>query len=191
MGGFAVPLVRAVAGVLAAVAALPAVALAHGPCGCLEPASGPPGTRVHAAYPIYKVIFNPDRSDLSIGPESLWRRHRGGPPVTVYRRTWRYSRRPRDVRDPARVARPLSRRALRRGESGVHYSWETFTVTRGHGCAGARHGGVERRGPGVGARRRGGGRAGRRLRGGERRPKAGVPLSAPIMRLRGLEPPRA
>ncbi len=78
MGGFAVPLVRAVAGVLAAVAAVPAMALAHGPCGCLEPASGPPGTRVRTAYPIYKVIFNPDRTDLAIGPESLWRRHRGG-----------------------------------------------------------------------------------------------------------------
>ena len=151
MGGFAVPLVRVVAGVLAAVAAVPAVALAHGPCGCLEPASGPPGTRVRADYPIYKVIFNPDRTDLSIGPENLWRRHRGGPPVTVHRSTWRYSRRPPNRGGTFVIPRAAPGRylvALYDGwESGVHYSWETFTVTRA--AAAARAPGTEKSSDGV------------------------------------------
>jgi hypothetical protein len=134
MGGFAVPLVRVAAGALAVLAAVPAVALAHGPCRCLEPASGPPGTEVRADYPIYKVIFNPDRADLTIGPESLWRRHRPGPPVTVYRQTWRYSRRPPNQGGTFTIPRAAPGRYLVAlydgGESGMHYSWETFTVTR-------------------------------------------------------------
>ena len=116
-----------------ALAAMPAVAGAHGPCGCLSPATGPPGTEVHAAYPIYKVILNPDRADLAIGPEELWARHHGGPPVTVYRRTWRYSRRPPNrggtftvpTAEPGRYLVAL----YDGGEGGVHYSWETFELT--------------------------------------------------------------
>jgi hypothetical protein len=134
MGGFAVPLVRAAAGAIAVLAVVPVAAFAHGPCGCLEPASGPPGTRVRAAYPIYKVIFNPDRADLTIGPESLWRSHHDGPPVTVYRQTWRYSRRPPNRGGSFVIPEAAPGRYLVAlydgGESGAHYSWETFTVTR-------------------------------------------------------------
>ena len=134
MGEFAAPLARTVAALLAALAAAPSVALAHGPCGCLEPASGPPGTRVRADYPIYKAIFNPDRSDLTIGPESLWRQHHGGAPVTVYRQTWRYSRRPPNRGGTFSIPRAAPGSYLVAlydgGEGGAHYSWETFTVTR-------------------------------------------------------------
>ena len=77
---------------LGLVLALPAVA--HGPCNCVTPPSGPPGTRVTIAYPIYKVIFNPDRSDLAIGPQTLWMLHRKGTPQVLYREPWRYSRTP-------------------------------------------------------------------------------------------------
>ena len=80
------------------------------------------------------MVFNPDRSDLAIGPESLWRRHRGGAPVTVYRRTWRYSRRPPNQGGTFAIPRVAPGRYLVAlydgGESGMHYSWETFTVTR-------------------------------------------------------------
>jgi hypothetical protein len=68
------------------------VAGAHGPCDCLRPAVGPPGTKVSVTggYPAYKVTFNPDRSDLLIGPERLWREHREAvPPVSVFRRVWK------------------------------------------------------------------------------------------------------
>lgn len=112
-----------------------ASAQAHGPCGCLEPASGPPGTQVTAAYPIYTVIFNPDRADLGIGPKSLWGLHQPGTPVTVYRTSWRYSKAPLNrggsfTIPAARPGRYLV--ALYDGdEGGQHYSWGSFTVTAG------------------------------------------------------------
>lgn len=124
-------------GVAAAVLLLaltPGLAPAHGPCGCLAPREGPPGTNVRAAYPLYKVVFNPDRSDLAIGPETLWKQHHGGPPITVFRKTWRYSK--RALNDGGRfvVPRVAPGRYLVAlydgGEGGAHYSWETFTVLR-------------------------------------------------------------
>src|SRR5688572_2353701 len=75
--------------------ALPiATAQAHGPCGSLPPASGPPGTRLTASYPPYQPTFKPDRAHLGIAPESLWGLQRPGAPITVYRTPWRYSRTP-------------------------------------------------------------------------------------------------
>jgi hypothetical protein len=59
---------------LAAAAVAPGPALAHGPCGCLAPREGPPGTKVHARYPIYKVIFNPDRTAHAASREGYWAR---------------------------------------------------------------------------------------------------------------------
>lgn len=105
---------------------------AHGPCACLKPSSGPAGTEVRAGYPSYKVIFNPDRTDLTIGPAPLWKRHHGPPPVVVYRDTWKYSRDPLNTATTFRVPRvPVGAYlvALYDGEGGQHYSWETFTVT--------------------------------------------------------------
>jgi len=89
---------------------------------------------VHVAYPLYKVVFNPDRTDLLIGPKRLWSRHHGGPPITVYRTTWRYSPRPLNDGGSFVVPRVAPGRylvALYDGdEGGQHYSWETFTVQR-------------------------------------------------------------
>jgi hypothetical protein len=125
-------MVRSTACALVVAALAPSTAFGHGPCRCLTPAAGPPGTRVHAAYPVYKVIFNPDRTDLTIGPQALWSLHHGGPPITVYRTTWRYSRRPLNEGGSFAVPRVASGRylvALYDGEEGGdHYSWETFTV---------------------------------------------------------------
>ena len=122
------------AGVIAVVvlALTSELASAHGPCGCLTPREAAPGTKVHAAYPVYKIVFNPDRADLGIGPERLWRQHHGGPPVTVLRRTWRYSERPLNDGGTFVVPRVAPGRYLVAlydgGEGGAHYSWETLTV---------------------------------------------------------------
>lgn len=42
-------------------------ALAHGPCHCLTPSAGPPGTQVEipASYGAVEVLWNPDPTDLS------------------------------------------------------------------------------------------------------------------------------
>lgn len=125
--------------VLVLMASTTGAARAHGRCGCLKPESGPAGTRVTAGYPIFKVIFNPDRSDLGIGPHALWKDHRGPPPMMVYRETWRYSGRALNGGRAFTVPRVPPGRYLVAlydgGEGGQHYSWETFTVT---GSAAAR-----------------------------------------------------
>lgn len=119
---------------LALAAVAPGPARAHGPCGCLTPREGPPGTKVHARYPLYKVIFNPDRTDLAIGPKNLWSLHHGGPPITVYRTTWRYSPGPLNQGGSFVIPRAAPGRYLIAlydgGEGGQHYSWETFTVRK-------------------------------------------------------------
>jgi hypothetical protein len=119
---------------LAVAAVAPGPALAHGPCRCLAPREGLPGTKVHARYPLYKVIFNPDRTDLAIGPKSLWSLHHGGAPITVYRTTWRYSERPLNRGRSFVIPRAAPGRYLIAlydgGEGGQHYSWETFTVRK-------------------------------------------------------------
>lgn len=124
-----------VAAVVALLVLLPVPARAHGPCGCLVPSEGPPGTKVRVAYPIYKVIFNPDRADLAYGPDTLWDQHHGGPPVTLFRQTWRYSKRSLNDGGTFVVPRVAPGRYLVAvydgGEGGQHYSWETFTVLRG------------------------------------------------------------
>lgn len=109
-------------------------ALGHGPCGCLTPASGPPGTTVSGGAGAYKVVFNPDRTDLLIGPKSLWRQHRPGhTPSVVYRKTYSYSDLPLtgpvDFRVPSvRPGRYLV--SIYDGsEGGAHYTWEYFRVT--------------------------------------------------------------
>lgn len=114
-----------------AVLATPAGA--HGPCDCLIPASGPPGTAVRAEYGAYKVVFNPDRADLGIGPEDLWEMHRGPAPVTVLRRPWKYGRRYAPARFAIPAGTPPGRYLVALydgGEGGFHYTWERFTVTR-------------------------------------------------------------
>lgn len=124
----------AVAAVVLLVALAPGPASAHGPCGCLRPTEGSPGTKVRVAYPLYKVIFDPDRTDLATGPKPLWKEHRGDPPITVFRQTWRYSKRPLNHGGTFVVPRVAPGRYLVAlydgGEAGAHYSWETFTVLR-------------------------------------------------------------
>jgi hypothetical protein len=114
--------------------ALAPAAAAHGPCQCLTPSSGPPGTRVRAMYPLYKVVFNPDRTDLGIGPEPLWALHRPGVPLVVLGRRWHYADLPLDPGSftipPARPGRYLIA-LYDGGEGGSHYSWASFRVRAG------------------------------------------------------------
>jgi hypothetical protein len=109
-------------------------ASAHGPCGCLTPASGPAGTTVSAASAAYKVVFNPDRTDLGIGPKSLWRDHRPDvAPTVVFRTTYAYSDLP--LTGPVEFQIPTTPRGrylvsiYDGSEGGAHYTWDYFRVT--------------------------------------------------------------
>jgi hypothetical protein len=89
---------------------------------------------VTAASPGYKVVFNPDRTDLLIGPKSLWRDHRPGiAPTVVFRKAYRYADLP--LRGPVEFQVPEAPpgrylvSVYDGSEGGVHYTWETFRVT--------------------------------------------------------------
>lgn len=106
---------------------------AHGPCACLTPASGATGTTVSAATGAYKVVFNPDRTDLGIGPKSLWQAHRSGVvPTVVFRSPYKYSDLP--LRDPVEFRVPTAPPGrylvsiYDGSEGGSHYTWEYFRV---------------------------------------------------------------
>ena len=107
---------------------------AHGPCACLTPASGASGTTVAAATGAYKVVFNPDRTDLGIGPKSLWEAHRPGVVATVVLRSpYTYSDLP--LRGPVEFRVPVAPPGrylvsiYDGSEGGSHYTWEYFRVT--------------------------------------------------------------
>ena len=107
---------------------------AHGPCACLNPASGAPGTTVSVSTGAYKVVFNPDRSDLSIGPKSLLEDHRPGVvPTVVFRSAYKYSdlplRGPVEFRVPAAPPARYLVAVYDGSEGGAHYTWEYFRVT--------------------------------------------------------------
>ena len=108
--------------------------VAHGPCRCLSPASGPPGTTVNTNAAGYKVVFNPNQTDLPIGPQSLWREHRPGLPSTVvFQKAYRYADLP--LRDPVAFEVPQAPPGrylvsiYDGSEGGSHYTWEYFRVT--------------------------------------------------------------
>ncbi len=127
------PLGCIIALVLVALAVGPDGAHAHGPCGCLAPASGPPGTAVSTSA-AYKVVFNPDRTDLGIGPKSLWQDHRVGvTPTVVFRVAYTYSdlplRRTVRFRVPAAAPARYLVSIYDGSEAGAHYTWDYFEVT--------------------------------------------------------------
>lgn len=119
--------------VVVALASAPEWAHPHGPCGCLAPASGPVGTAV-STWAAYKVVFNPDRTDLGIGPKSLWQDHRPGvTPTVVFRKAYMYSdlplRRPVRFRVPAVTPARYLVSIYDGSEGGAHYTWDYFEVT--------------------------------------------------------------
>lgn len=70
-------------------------AVAHGPCGCVQPrlievggqiriaSPATPGAAERRGYPAYRVLFNPRRDDLGIAPGHLATAHRADVPTTT------------------------------------------------------------------------------------------------------------
>lgn len=108
-------------------------ALAHGPCGCLEPRLTEEGrhVRIVGRYPAYRVIFNPGAKDFGIAPPYLASAYRADVPTTTV------LSRPR--RDPIREARFDVPKRTPPGlylvlifdgtEGGNHNTWEYLHVT--------------------------------------------------------------
>lgn len=121
---------------IAAFIGMTATAAAHGPCNCLSPNSGPPGTEVSVGSPSFKIVFSPDRAETVYGPKSLWRtRPPGPPPRVVFRTTYRYEPRP-DPNAPSPTFDVPEVPPGRYGvvifdgsEGGQHYTWDFFRVT--------------------------------------------------------------
>ena len=109
------------------VTAVPAVA--HGPCGCIKPASATPGEQLASTYPTIKIIWNPVPADLLIGPDYLGRDHIDGQPRVVLQ----------EQPQPALASFQVPATAPGRylvllydgTEGGAHYSWDYITVRSG------------------------------------------------------------
>lgn len=119
--------------IVAGATSLADAAAAHGPCRCLKPSSGPPGTVVPFEGPAFKIVFNPDRPELPIGPRELWRAHdRAVAPIVVFRRSYRYSSRPQRAGASWKVPDVPPGRYLVTiydgSEGGAHYTWDFFAV---------------------------------------------------------------
>ena len=87
-----------------------------------------------STWAAYKVVFNPDRTDLAIGPTSLWRAQRPGiAPTVVFRTTYRYSDLP--LTDPVEFQIPTAPpgrylvSVYDGSEGGAQYTWEYSRVT--------------------------------------------------------------
>lgn len=79
------------------------------------------------------MVFNPDRTDLGIGPKSLWEAHRlGVVPTVVFRSPYKYSDLP--LRGPVEFRVPVAPPGrylvsiYDGSEGGSHYTWEYFRV---------------------------------------------------------------
>jgi hypothetical protein len=110
-----------------------ATALAHGPCGCLDPRLTVEGHRVRIVngYAAYRVIFNPRVQDLGIAPSYLASAYRADVETTTV-----LTRPRRDATPRARFRVP---KQIRPGvylvlifdgsEGGYHNTWDYLHVT--------------------------------------------------------------
>lgn len=106
--------------------------MAHGPCGCLSPTLGKPGTRISIVRtPAYRVLFNPKPGQLGIAPPDLAGAYRPGTPTRTL------LTRPRD--SPMRIAAfrvpdvaPGIYLVLTfdGSEGGAHNTWDYLRVLR-------------------------------------------------------------
>ena len=119
----------------------PAAAVAHGPCGCLNPMVVQAGTQVRitetpaqpegVGWPAYRAVFNPRPSDFGIAPDYLASAYRADVPTTTV------LSRPR--REPTRKGRFRVPRGTPPGlymvliwdgeEGGAHNTWDYLHVT--------------------------------------------------------------
>ena len=102
-------------------------ALAHGPCNCLVPARGEAGTELTITYPAVRVVWNPARRHLLIGPDHLYARIRRGQPSIELFRSERRRRRVRVTVPDAAPGRYLVA-TYDGGEGGAHYTWDDFEL---------------------------------------------------------------
>jgi hypothetical protein len=101
-------------------------AAAHGPCGCVKPAVATPGQQLVSSIPTIRIVWNPVRDDLLIGPDYLARNHVTGQPRVVLQ----------DQLQPASATFRVPATAPGRylvllfdgTEDGMHYSWDYITV---------------------------------------------------------------
>jgi hypothetical protein len=117
-------------------------ALAHGPCGCLDPVLTRPGGNVRIVgsdgrqaggrgWPAYRVIFNPRRTDLGIAPSYLTSAYRAdGPTRTILSRPRRRPTRKGRFRVPTDAPAGLYMVLIfDGGEGGAHNTWDYLHVT--------------------------------------------------------------
>ena len=101
-------------------------AAAHGPCGCVKPAVATPGQQLVSSIRTIKIVWNPVRDDLLIGPDYLARNHVNGQQRVVLQ----------DQPQPASATFRVPATAPGRylvllfdgTEDGMHYSWDYITV---------------------------------------------------------------
>ncbi len=130
-------------------------ALAHGPCGCVDPRIAASGQTVRIDSPAYRVIFNPRPTDLGIAPGYLAGAFRAdAPSVTVLSRPKRNPTRKGRFRVPAATPPGLYMVLVFDGEEGgAHNTWDYVHVADYEnstpGGVVARSTEVKDRGPGV------------------------------------------
>lgn len=128
--------------VLALAVAMPAPALGHGPCGCLDPRIVEAGGRVRmtddgggrqaggVGYPAYRVVLNPAPADLGIAPAYLASAHRRDAPTTTVlsRSPRRPTRHGRFAVPPATPSGVFLVLIFDGGEGGAHNTWDYLHV---------------------------------------------------------------
>ena len=124
------------------VAWLPIGAVAHGPCGCVDPrvikaggeiriaSPAASGSRDGRSYPAYRVFFNPRPDDLGIAPRYLASAHRRDvPTTTVLDRPRRHATRNARFRVPGKSPPGLYMVLIfDGGEGGAHNTWDYVHV---------------------------------------------------------------
>lgn len=130
-----------VAPALACVFLWASPAVAHGPCGCLDPVVVQVGDQVRiketaaqprgVGWPAYRVVFNPRPSDFGIAPSYLASAYRAdAPTTTVLSRSRHNPTREGRFRVPKGTPPGLYMVMIwDGGEAGAHNSWEYLHVT--------------------------------------------------------------
>jgi hypothetical protein len=108
-------------------------ALAHGPCGCLDPrlTVDGHGVRIVNGYPAYRVIFNPRAKDLGIAPSYLASAYRADVATTTVLSRPRREATPRArFRVPTQIPPGVYLVLIFDGsERGYHNTWDYLHVT--------------------------------------------------------------